>query len=184
MITAFPSPWDAPEKLLAVEGHCALIAAWCVIKHYRRRTSADRLIRMCGHTPPNGVFPVGLAVALMQHGLDVTFHTEPDPDMEPLEVRFYQRAQAMRLPVLPPVTIRELLAEAAVGHIPIVHFDTANGEAHTTPLLGEWRGRLVLSLWDESSLSKSQFAKSWTAPKILRQCIIVRGRSIQTPQAN
>ncbi len=177
MITTFPSPWDAPEKLLGMEGHCALITAWCVLTHYRRRTSANRLIRVCGHTRPHGVFPVGLAVALMQHGLDVTFHTEPDPNIEPLELRFYQRAEALRLPVLPPVTVGELLAHTATGHIPIVHFDTASGEAHTTPLLGERRGRLVLSLWDQGSLSKSQFTKSWTAPKILRQCIIVRGRS-------
>jgi hypothetical protein len=179
MPTAFPSPYDAPAKLLAVDGHCGLLAAWCVIRYYHRRTSTDQLIRMCGYTRRYGVSTVGLAVALSEHGLDVTFHTEPDLAMKGLERRFYQRARDLQIPVLPPVSLRELVAHTAAGHIPIVLHETTRGQAHFSPLLGQRRGRLLLPHSDGGSMSRGQFIKRWRAPEILQQCVIVKGPSSQ-----
>ena len=154
MTAAFPTLYDAPAKLWAVDGHCGLLAAWCVIRHFRRRTSADRLIQQCGYTRRHGVFTIALATALNEHGLDVTFHTEPDLDMNPLERRFYQSARVLRIPVLPPISVRELLAHTAAGRVPIVFHNTPTGQGHFSPLLGERCGRLILPHSESGGMSR------------------------------
>jgi len=161
-------------KLLAIDGHCGLLAAWCVLRYFRRRTSADRLIRTCGYTRRYGVFTIGLATALRDHDLEVIFHTEPDSDMKPQEKRFYQKAGALQIPILPPITVRALLANTVAGHVAIVFHNTQSGQGHFSPLLGERRGRLILPHSDGGSMTRSEFTKHWSAPEILRQCVIVK----------
>ena len=121
------------------------------------------------------MFTIALATALREHGLDVTFHSDPDPDMKPQERRFYQRARALRIPLLPPVSVRELLAHTDAGCVPIVFHDTPSGQGHFSPLVGERRGRLMLPHSDGGGMSRRQFARRWSAPEICRQCVIVRG---------
>jgi hypothetical protein len=133
-------------------------------------------MRACGYTPRYGVFTIALATALREHGLEITFHSDSDPDMKPLERRFYRRAQNLQIRVLPPVTLPELLGHAAAGCVPIVFYDTPSGEAHFSPLLGEERGRLILPMSDGGSMTKQQFLRYWSGPEILGQCVIVRGR--------
>jgi hypothetical protein len=105
-LTSLPAPHHAPARLLALEGPCGLLAAWCVLRHFGRRTSAERLIEACGYTRRYGVFTIGLATALREHGLDVSFHSAPDSDMKPLERRLYHRAHVLQIPVLAPVSAR------------------------------------------------------------------------------
>ena len=175
MPASFPNLFDAPAKLWAVDGNCGLLAAWCVIKHYRRRTSADRLIRACGHTRRYGVFTIALATALREHGLDVTFHSQPDSDVKPLEQKFYRRAQDLQIPVLHPVSLPELLLHTSAGHVPIVFFDTPSGQGHFSPLLGERRGRLILPHSNSGDMSRKVFSTYWNAREVLRQCVIIKG---------
>lgn len=175
MNIALPPFNAAPAKLLAVDGHCGLLAAWCVIRHYQRRTSADRLIQACGYTRRYGVFTIGLATALWEHGLDVLFHSDPDPDMKPQERRFYLRARTLQIPLLPATSVTALLAHVEAGHVPIVFHDTPSEQGHFSPLLGERRGRLSLPHSDGGGMSRRQFTRWWSAPEICRQCVIVRG---------
>src|SRR2546426_1160833 len=74
----FPDWCDAPEELLAMEGHCGLLAAWAVLRHFGKRISVPKLVRACGYTKRHGVFTVGLAAGLKEHGLRVSFHSDPD----------------------------------------------------------------------------------------------------------
>jgi hypothetical protein len=174
------SQCDAPEGLWSYGGNCGLLAAWVAIKHYHRRTCSYRLTRMCGYTKRHGVFTIGLAVALREHGLDVQFHSDPDPDMKPIEGRFYSKARGLKIPILPAVSLGTLLQHIEGGHLPIVFFDTPEGDGHFSPLVGQKRGALLLPHVESGRMSRRTFLRRWSAPAILRQCVVVTGRTAAT----
>lgn len=137
----FPDYADAPRKLLATDGHCGLLAAWTVLRHFGKRVSAARLIKACRYTRRHGVFTIGLATALAEHGLSVQSHSNRDPRPTPLERRLYRRARELGVPILPATSLRRLAASFARRSVPIVFWDTATGVGHSSPLLGVRRGR-------------------------------------------
>jgi len=79
----FPSYADAPSSLLAADGHCGLLTAWTVLRYFGKRVSATKVIKACRYTRRYGVFTIGLATALAEHGLSVKFHTQRDPQPTP-----------------------------------------------------------------------------------------------------
>jgi hypothetical protein len=58
----FPEWWEAPQEILGIDGHCGLLAAWSVLRHFGKRISVPKLVKACGYTKRHGVFTVGLAV--------------------------------------------------------------------------------------------------------------------------
>src|SRR5690242_11833362 len=114
------SLWDAPAALLDADGHCGLLAAWVVLRYFRRRTSSARLLRATGFVPSHGVFSVALACALHEYGLDVRFYTDPDHAIDSAEVPFYDQARRIGILCQPAAAIDVLLSHLAAGHIPIV----------------------------------------------------------------
>src|SRR6266545_7912998 len=141
----FPDYSDAPAELLAVDGHCGPLAAWTVLRHFRKRTSAAKLLKACRYTRRHGVFAIGLAVALREHGLAVTFHTDPDRSPTSQERFLYARARHLGIAIEPALSLRAALAAAARGSVPIVLFQ-ADRDPHFSPLIGRRRGRLLLPL--------------------------------------
>src|SRR3954469_7916849 len=122
--------WSAaPTALVSTDRHCGPLAAWIVLRHFRTRTSAARLLRSTGHSANLGTFTIGIAVALAEHGLDVVFHTDPDPDIQPLERKLYARAQQLRIPLAPSVHLSHLREEIALGSVPVV-FYRAGDDGH------------------------------------------------------
>jgi hypothetical protein len=173
--------YDAPLRLQAIEGNCGLLAAWIVLRHFGLRTSCTSLIGSCCHTRRYGVFTIALASALQERGLRVTFHSDPDPDIKPLERRFYRKARRLGISVLPSQSLSALLRHVRAGRVVIVFYDTPEGQGHFSTLLGERHGELVLPHADSGRMPRAAFLRAWRAPGIARQCIVVDGESQRRP---
>jgi len=168
----FPDWWDAPGELLAMEGHCGLLAAWMVLRHFTKRVSIPKLITACDYTKRHGVFTVGLAAGLKAQGLQVSFHSELDFHIGAFERRCYARARRIGVVAQPALELANLLRERKRGRIPIVFFNTLSDVGHFSPLLGVRDGMLRLPLADDGKMSRSDFLASWSEPHILRQSIV------------
>ena len=173
--SSLPSLWDAPSALLGFDGHCGLLTAWVALRHFRRRTSADRLVRACGYVRRRGVFSVALASALHGHGLDVTFYSDPDPAMQPAERRYYARVRRLGILVQPAAPLKVLLAHVAAGRIPIVLYHRPDGEIHFSILTGAAGGRVQFH--DDTELTRRCFEHGWNTPDTLRQSVVVGANS-------
>lgn len=168
----FPDWSLAPEEVLEMDGHCGLLAAWSVLRHFGKRVSVPRLVRACGHTKRHGVFTVGLAAALREHGLRVSFHSDPDHHIGGFEKRCYARARRMGVIAEPALELSAVLSELKRGRIPIVFYNTDSDIGHFSPLLGVRNGVLRLPLADGGKMSEQDFLVKWSEPDILRQCVI------------
>lgn len=169
----FPDYWDAPHKLLRCEGCCGLIAAWGVLKYFRRRASAAQLIDSCRYTKKHGVFTISLAVALREHGLSVTFYGEPDPQPKLIEQRCYRSAENIGVRIEPAIALDMLLAQVSQNHVPIISYNTDEDNGHLSPILGVENDKVILPYSDEGMMSKAELCNRWSAPEIFRQCLIV-----------
>jgi hypothetical protein len=121
----FPAWHEAPEEILRMDGHCGLVAAWTVLHFFGKPISVPQIVKSCWHTKRYGVFTVNMAAGLKEHGLKVSFHSEPDDDIGSFEKHGYARAHRLGITVEPAVDLPVLLRERKRGRIPIVLFDTA-----------------------------------------------------------
>lgn len=168
----FPQWWEAPERLLVMEGHCGLVAAWTVLDYFGKRVSLTKLVSACNYTKRHGVFTVGLAAGLKEHGLQVSFHTDPDIHVGGFEKRCYARADRVGVLVEPALELSAVLDACKRGRIPIVFFNTCSDVGHLSPLLGIRNGELRLPLAEGGKMSEHDFLHRWSEPGILRQCVI------------
>ena len=169
---SLPCYSNAPLALLGTDGHCGLLAAWVVLRHFQKRVSSDKLIKQCAYTRRYGVFTIGLACALAEAGLRVTFHTDVDPDPKPFERRQYARARRLGVPILPAADIPTLLEASRRGDLPVVFYDSSDGVGHFSPLIGMRRRTLLLPHDQHRSLRISEFQRAWNAPGIFRQSVV------------
>jgi hypothetical protein len=166
-------PWsDAPRALLTADGHCGALAAWVVLRHFGVGTSSASLLRSCRYSRQWGVFTIGIAVALAEHGIDVVFHTDPDPDIQPLERTLYARARRLAIPVEPPIHVPRLADESARGNVPVVFYRTASHQGHFSPVAGIAHGRVVLPNDARGDLLIRRFRRAWRSPGFPRQVVI------------
>lgn len=172
-----PSAFEAPFRLWEVDGNCGLLVAWVACRHFGVRVSSSTLIKACGHSRRYGVFTIALATALQERGLDVTFHSDPDPDIISVERRFYGKARRLGIPLRSSQPLRILLKHVQDGHLVIVFYQIPGGHAHFSALLGERRGRLLLPQSGSGGMPRDLFLRAWRAPGILRQSLVVTGRS-------
>ena len=171
-LVQLPNWWDAPKSFLEIDGHCGLLAAWMVLRHFKKRFSANNLAGACSYTKRHGVFTVGLAATLKLHGLRVSFHTDPDPQIGGFERRCYARAARMGLHPLPALELTDVLKAQRAGAVPIILFNSESDVGHFSPLIGLHKGVLNLPLADGEKMGMAQFLTGWSEPGILRQCII------------
>lgn len=169
----FPEWWKAPEEILGMDGHCGLVAAWSVLHYFGKRVSAADIVASCRHTERHGVFSVDLASGLKEHGLQVSFHSEQDHHIGGFEKRGYARAHRLGVPVKPALDLPSVLRERKRRRIPIVLFNTASDSGHFSPLLGHRSGFLRLPLAESGAMPTHEFLVAWSAPGILRQCVVV-----------
>jgi hypothetical protein len=173
----FPRESDAPKALVDLEGGCGPIALWMVLRHFRIRTDSARIIRACRYSTRSGVFTVGMAVALAEHGLSVAFHTRRDRHRKKPEMILYPRARQLGVAIRPAIGVASLVATISAGAIPIVFYRHGRGVGHFAPLTGFRRGALVLPNTETGRLSVSQFRRAWRKPGFLQQCVIARRKT-------
>ena len=164
--------WEAPSALLEIEGHCGLLTAWIVLKHFRKRVSVQSVTDCCRYTRRYGVFTVGLAACLKMHGLHVSFHTDPDPKIGSFEKGCYLRAAKLGILPRPALELSAVSTALRRGCIPIVLFNAESGNGHFSPLLAIRKGSVILPLADEEEMPKDRFLARWSEPGIHRQCVI------------
>lgn len=172
----FPSFENAPARLLALEGNCGVLAAWGVLRYFHKRTSAMQLIQACRYTRKHGVFAIALAIALKEHGLSVTFYSDPDPAPNLIERRCYRTAEQMGLPVLDAIEIEQFLGLLTPKTIPIILYETDEGNGHFSPITEYAEGSIHLpyaEAEERRSTSVEDLRRRWSAPEIYRQCILV-----------
>jgi hypothetical protein len=160
--------------LLDLEGNCGLLAAWVALRHFHRRTSADRLISTCGFTG-DGIFSVALACALYDHSLDVNFYSDFDAAMQLAERPFYSRASSLGILVQPAITLDLLTSQIGLGQLPIVLYYLPKGEPHFSILTGATAD--TVHFHEEGEMSRQDFEAGWNTPDTLRQAVVVGARS-------
>lgn len=173
----FPRPIDAPDTLRSITANCGPISAWQVLKFFGKNVSPDELLQSCRFDPVVGVYAIGLAVALADIGLTVTFYSDPDPDPSLVEREFYSQARRLALDLRPGAGLPDLdaamasaLHERGVG---IILYETEGEDAHFTPFLGLCDDEIVAPnegdglLIDDVELRRA-------AKGILRQALIIR----------
>ena len=111
------------------------------------------------------------AAGLKELGLQVSFHSDPDEDIGGFEMRGYQRLKRLGVPVRCAIDLSELLAQRRRGRIPIVLYNTSSDSGHFSIILGTSGGTLRLA--EGQSIPREEFLAAWTAPRILKQCVIV-----------
>jgi hypothetical protein len=172
MIKNFPDYWDAPSRLLQLDGSCGLITAWGILKYFKKRTSSERLIESCRYTKKHGTFTIALAVALRERGLSVRYFSEPDPNPNAIEKRCYRIAEKVGVQINGAISLEALLAQIGANCIPVVSYNTAENNGHLTPLLGTENGKVILPYSDKGLMPKREFLSRWGEPEIFRQCVV------------
>lgn len=168
-----PDFTKAPTALSRLPGHCGPMSVWLILRYFRKRVGAARIIRACRHTERHGCYSIGLALALDEFGLRVAFHTDTDLEIEPLEARCYQRARRRGIPIGPPLCLSEL-QQAVRGHLAIVYLAGRGGEGHFSPLVEFRRGQAVLPYTDRGRLPVKTFERCWSGPGFPRQCVLIK----------
>jgi hypothetical protein len=118
------------------------------------------------------VFTIGIGVALAEHGLDVVFHSDPDPEIPPPERAMYARARRLGIPIEPAIDLSRLRHAIAHGSVPVIFYRTAAGEGHFSPVADIGSRRIVLPNDVEGRLSISRFHRAWRQPGFPRQVVI------------
>jgi len=168
---SLPGWWEAPRALLEIDGHCGPLAAWMVLRHFKKRVSVQGLVSACRYTK-HGVFTIALATCLKTHGLQVSFYSDPDSTIGGFEKRCYARAAKMGILPRPAIELPTVALVLRRGCIPIVLFNSETGIGHFSPLLGLRRGKVLLPLADEEEIPRDRFLARWSEPGIFRQCVI------------
>lgn len=144
-----PNWWEAPSGLLETDGHCGLLATWIVLRHFRKRVSVGSVREGCQLTKGHGIFTVGLATCLKMHGLQVSFHTDPDPQIGSFEKHCYGRAASLGIHPHPALELSALSITLRRGCIPIILFNSESDVGHFSPSVGIRSGSVILPLADE-----------------------------------
>lgn len=118
---------DIPEQLQDLPANGGIYAVWMVFQHYGVDLDVDDLVRLCRHNEEEGTSTISLAVALKQLGLKVSFHTDVDPDLQPTEQCFYQKATEMNIAIEPAIDYAQIFQAVEQGKFVIAYYDTLEG---------------------------------------------------------
>jgi len=119
---------ELPQDLLSLEANSGIYAIWMIFHHYGIDLHIPDLVQLTRHDDEMGTSTIALAVALKTLGLDAEFFTQVDPDKQPVEVEFYQKAQELKLPVYEsPLSYAEIQKKAGEGRFVIVFYDSLDG---------------------------------------------------------
>jgi hypothetical protein len=172
-ITNFPKCGDAPLSLLLLDGNCGPVTVWATLRYFRKRASSDKIIKACRYTKKHGTFAIAMALALREFGLAVAFYTETDPNPHPIEKRCYRLAARAGVSINQAIDLQLVCSQISRQRLPIVLYDTPEGDGHFSPLLGQIGRKLILPFDCEHAIAVKDFRERWNAPGIFRQCLIV-----------
>jgi hypothetical protein len=155
-----------------LDGCCGPITAWGVLKYFGKHVSSARLVDACRYTKKHGTFLIALAVALRKFGLTVSFYSERDPNPTLIERRCLLIAEQTGIHIERAISLNMLLDKISPRHIPVVLYNTPEGNGHISPLLGVEGRSLMLPYAEEELMPKRVFLKRWNEPEIYKQCLV------------
>ena len=118
---------DIPEQLQNLPANGGIYAVWMVFQHYGVDLEINDLVKLCRHNEEEGTSTISLAVALQQLGLNVSFYTDPDLDLQPTEQWFYQKAAGMNISIEAAIEYDQILQATEQGKFVIAYYDTLEG---------------------------------------------------------
>ena len=168
---------EIPEDLQNLEANGGIFAIWMIFHHYGIDLHIPDLVQLTRHDDEMGTSTIALAVALKTLGLDAEFFTEVDPDKQPVEVEFYQKAQEIKLPVYEsPLSYAEIQKKAGEGRFVIVFYDTLDGVGNHSLIYSI--DEQEISFFDSfESMPKEVFEQQRQADGICQQVIVIDDRN-------
>jgi hypothetical protein len=168
----YPDFSQAPSVLQILEGNCGPMSAWLVLKYFNKRMSVKSILKHSKHTRKDGVYTIGLAIALKVAGLKVVFHTDEDENISPSESKLYDEASKLGIEVCPAISIKKLLSFTCTGHAAIVYYEITKGIGHFSPVISSSNNQLFLLYSNEQKMTEKEFSTKWNTQNACRQCII------------
>ncbi|QER39546.1 peptidase C39 [Acinetobacter suaedae] len=163
---------NIPKPLLQLEANCGVFAVWLIVKQYDTHVDIADLIRLCRHDQQEGTFTIALAVALKKLGFEVSFYTDPDPNIDENEKQSYLDAERLNIPIKAALSYLDIQQAFDLGKFIIVFYDTLQGIGNQS---------LIYSI-DEQEISfcdhfdvmtKIEFEQQRQADGVCRQVVVV-----------
>ena len=118
---------NIPESLLNLESNCGVFALWMIFQQHGIEKNIEELIQVSNHDRVDGTFTIALAFALKNFGFNVSFYTDPDPNIDPDEIIFYENAQVQGVPIHAALSYQQIQQAVDSGKLVIVYYDTLDG---------------------------------------------------------
>lgn len=118
---------NIPQSLVKLDANCGVFAVWMLLQHHGIQMNVDDIAELCQHDPDYGTFTIALAVALKKYGFNVTFYTDPDPNIDEDEHSIYSEAKQLNIPMTSALTYNQLQTEIDSGKMAIVSYDNLDG---------------------------------------------------------
>ncbi|WP_130802903.1 cysteine peptidase family C39 domain-containing protein [Acinetobacter ihumii] len=173
---------NIPESLLNLEANCGVFALWMLFQHHGIEINIAELIQATQHDEEHGTFTIALAVALKNFGFDVSFYTDPDPDIDDSERLTYQQAQALNIPIHSALSYLEIQTAIENGKMAIVAYDTLDGVGNQSLVYSI--DKQDICFFDSfEPMPAALFEQQRAAEGICRQVILIDDQHIQPMQS-
>ncbi|WP_286714040.1 peptidase C39 [Acinetobacter sp. UBA2581] len=164
---------ELPQDLQSLEANSGIYAIWMIFHHYGIDLHIPDLVQLTQHNDEMGASSIALAVALKALGLDVEFFTETDPDKQPLEIQFYQKAQELKVDVQEyPLSYTDIQKLVDKGRFVIVFYDTLEGVGNHS-LIYEINEKEISFFDSFNTMSKEVFEQQRRVEGICQQVIVI-----------
>lgn len=168
---------ELPQDLQSLDVNSGIYAIWMIFHHYGIDLHIPDLVQLTQHNDEMGASSIALAVALKTLGLDVEFFTETDSDKQPLEIQFYQKAQALKVPVHEyPLSYTDIQKSVDKGRFVIVFYDTLEGVGNHS-LIYEINEKEINFFDSFNAMSKEVFEQQRRIEGICQQVIVIDDRN-------
>jgi len=163
---------EIPDSLLNLEANCGVFAVWMLLQHHGAHVDMNELIKLCRHDHQDGTFTIALAVALKKIGFKVSFHTDPDPNIDRTERQSYAEAKALHIPIESALSYAQIQAAIENGKMAIVYYDTLD-EVGSQSLVYSIDDREICFFDNFEPMPALVFEQQRKAEGICRQVIII-----------
>ncbi len=167
---------EIPDQLLQLEANGGIFAIWKIFQHYGIDLEIADLVQLCRHNNEDGSFGIALAVGLKKLGLEVSFHTDPDPHQHPTEVLCYQEAKQLQIPLQPALSYSALQTCVEQGRFVIVFYDTLEGVGNHS-LIYSMDAEEICFFDSFDPMPAQVFEQQRQAEGICRQAIVIDDRN-------
>jgi len=168
---------EIPDSLQNLEANCGVFAVWMVLQHHGVQININELIQVCRHDE-GGTYTIALAVALKKLGLEVSFHSDEDPNISPSERMSYKEAQVLKIPTGPALSYQDIQAEIQNSKMVIVYYDTLEGVGNQS-LIYSIDQKEICFFDSFEPMSAAVFKKQRQVEGICRQAIVIDDRNFQ-----